>query len=427
VSNLIRILVYMPIVTNRHRYVLGFLADYFEHRAVVEWTNIPGEILPGEMGINYSNEQHPGYLLMPPSGILEMTGCDEFQVNTGHHEGTWVLFPTNNPDAGLPFDLLGALFYLLSRYEEYQNYVPDHHGRYPHTQSILYIEKTLEVPVADIWLGWLEQQSPIVIPKRTPTLELTMDVDHPFRVYGKSFIRKTASYIKGLGRGELVPRRYSAENDPFNTLDQFREICHRVGASSIVFFLVNNKGKNNGTTAIKDPGYSSMIKKASVRGNIGLHTGYDTSGDSLQIAAEKTILEDVTEKNATRVRQHFLRFSLPQFYRNLCQLGFEEDHSMGYAATPGYRAGTSIPFKWYDLLREEATTLRVYPFCWMDATFTYYGGGESRGDTEETVGKYFKHIRRFHADHRGIVHNDHLSGDNAFAPWETILNRIFCG
>ena len=47
---------------------------------------------------------------------------------------------------------------------------------------------------------------------------------------------------------------------------------------------------------------------------------------------------------------------------------------MGFADEPGYRAGTSKPYFWYDLNSEKETALRVFPFVMMDATLKRYLG-----------------------------------------------------
>ena len=43
-----------------------------------------------------------------------------------------------------------------------------------------------------------------------------------------------------------------------------------------------------------------------------------------------------------------------------------DDYSMGYVGEPGFRAGISIPFPFYNLLDEKETALMVHPFAFMD-------------------------------------------------------------
>ena len=55
-------------------------------------------------------------------------------------------------EEGYPFDILAAIFYLLSRYEEYLPYEKDEYGRYSYRQSIAFREGFLQSPVINLWL-----------------------------------------------------------------------------------------------------------------------------------------------------------------------------------------------------------------------------------------------------------------------------------
>ena len=54
---------------------------------------------------------------------------------------------------------------------------------------------------------------------------------------------------------------------------------------------------------------------------------------------------------------------------------------MGYGSINGFRASVASSFYWYDLEKEEATTLRIFPFCFMDAN-SYY---EQRQTTAQAM------------------------------------------
>src|SRR5690606_36004327 len=71
-------------------------------------------------------------------------------------------------------------------------------------------------------------------------------------------------------------------------------------------------------------------------------------------------------------RQHYLKFRLPDTYRQLIAAGTKEEYSMDYATHNGFRAGTSRSFLWFDLLQNEVSGLRVHPFVFMDATAWFY-------------------------------------------------------
>ena len=51
-----------------------------------------------------------------------------------------------------PFDIFSAVFYLLSRYEEYLPHQKDIYGRYAHENSIAFKENFLHLPLINFWL-----------------------------------------------------------------------------------------------------------------------------------------------------------------------------------------------------------------------------------------------------------------------------------
>ena len=80
----------------------------------------------------------------------------------------------------------------------------------------------------------------------------------------------------------------------------------------------------------------------------------------------------ITKKTVTSSRQHFLKLNFPSTYQGLINSGIKSDYSMGYAENIGFRAGVGVPFFWYDLEKEEATDLLIYPFQVMDVTLRNY-------------------------------------------------------
>ena len=82
-------------------------------------------------------------------------------------------------------------------------------------------------------------------------------------------------------------------------------------------------------------------------------------------------LEVIGDKDIQASRQHYIRLTTPETYRRLIAAGIRKDFSMGYGSINGFRASVSTPFTWYDLEKEETTSLTVYPFCFMDANAFY--------------------------------------------------------
>ena len=114
-----------------------------------------------------------------------------------------------------------------------------------------------------------------------------------------------------------------------------------------------------------------LIREHSDHYSIGIHPSWQSGDDPEKLKLEILKLGHIAGKQISSSRQHYIRFTLPQTYRQLIDLGIESDFSMGYGSINGFRASVTSPFFWYDLEREEQTKLLLYPFCFMEANSFY--------------------------------------------------------
>ncbi len=71
-------------------------------------------------------------------------------------------------DGDYPFDIFSAVFYLLSRYEEYLPNEKDEYGRYAYENSLAYKEGFLHIPLVNTWIEDFRK----ALKKRFPSLNL---------------------------------------------------------------------------------------------------------------------------------------------------------------------------------------------------------------------------------------------------------------
>ena len=89
---------------------------------------------------------------------------------------------------------------------------------------------------------------------------------------------------------------------------------------------------------------------------------------------------------------------------------------MGYGSINGFRASVASSFYWYDLDKEEQTTLRLFPFCFMDAN-AYYEQHFSAGQAMTELMHYYRSIRKVNGLMVTIWHNSILGRSPEFAGW----------
>jgi hypothetical protein len=89
---------------------------------------------------------------------------------------------------------------------------------------------------------------------------------------------------------------------------------------------------------------------------------------------------------------------------------------MGYGSINGFRASVASPFYWYDLEKEEATGLLLYPFCYMEAN-SFFEQKYSPTKALEEMRHYHGIIKSVDGLFISIWHNSFLGTEKLFAGW----------
>ena len=126
---------------------------------------------------------------------------------------------------------------------------------------------------------------------------------------------------------------------------------------------------------------------------ISLHGSYDSYINHEKMQNEKVHLEKAFKRKINGIRQHFLRFKIPETWNVQEKCGFFYDSSLGFYSTNGFRAGCAMPFQPYDLNNERMLDIVEIPMILMDRSYTKYQGrnlDEARKDILEIL----EHTRR---------------------------------
>ena len=282
-----------------------------------------------------------------------------------------------------PFDVFGASFYLISRYEEYLPHIQDHYNRFTAKESLAFKNGFLERPLINIWLNKLliiiRNKYPDFTPlKREFKFISTIDIDNAYCYLEKGFLRSLGGFLRSIFQmnKDAIKERWRVltlqQQDPYDTFDKQLELQQKYDLDVIYFILLGDYGLNDKNIPFQSRRFQLLIKNLADHARIGLHPSFGSNYhfDKLKIEIER--LQNIIKREVTLSRQHFLKLSLPNTYRNLIDLGIQSDYTMGYASSPGFRASICNPFYFYDLETENRTSLLVFPFIIMDATLKYY-------------------------------------------------------
>ena len=178
------ILIYTESTSPRLQYVLNYIfRDCFECEFSV--TNLETKFSPHQgPKINYSGKYGLDGFCIPASGFL-LENCIRKMEPMPETSGDVPQLFTDDKELDLCFDIFSAVFYMISRYEEYLPHEPDYHGRFNAGSSLAVKYDFLELPVVDLWLLDLRYRlagkyPELVLSPGTFKFQPTSDIDLPF-------------------------------------------------------------------------------------------------------------------------------------------------------------------------------------------------------------------------------------------------------
>lgn len=378
---------------------------------------IAGHISIPDCGLLAAGDTGPGSL---SAGVRPVTPA------TGHWQSIPTLFADDTTRSTLPFDLFSAIFYLISRYEEYLPYTPDKHGRFAAVESILFKNGWLQRPLIDEWihaLGQLLQQHyNIDIAPAGFTFLPTYDIDMAYSHVYKGFGRIAGAYLRALLKGDVeqINERTRVlkkkEVDPYDSFAWLRSQHEQYHLKPLYFVLSALK-----TTPFdknihpRHPAMMRVTRQLAKEGTVGIHPSY--YANRYDVAAKETnTLKDIIGKSVPISRQHYIRLMIPVTYHLLMDIDITDDFSMGYGTHLGFRAGTGSSFPWYDLSKESVTPIRTHPFCFMDTT-AHFDQGMNCEEAFKTLYGMAEKLRLVNSTLVTIFHNFSLGTDKQWNGW----------
>jgi len=414
----------------RWKYISTVLLNEICGIAMQHTTDIDFYLSAGNERINYSQLRiAEDELFIPPVSLLFEEGIFEQNISVTSFKRTPVFFLNGKGD--FPFDIFAASFYLLSRYEEYLPHRKDSYGRFDHTQSLAFREQFLDKPLVNFWLDdfrkLLVRKFPsLIIPVPAFRFMPTYDIDVAYAYLCRN-LRRT---VLGAGRslllgkpGEFMDRLKvlaGKRKDPYDVYEWLDALHLKYRLKPYYFFLLAEQ--QQGFDRNTDPNKKSfqyLISYHAMGYPVGLHPSWQSGENFELLAREKENLETHCGQEISGSRQHYIRLFMPDTYRRLIKLGIESDFSMGYGTINGFRASVSSPYSWYDLEAEQATKLRIYPYCFMDAN-ALFEQHHTPAQAFEEIRYYHDVIKRVNGTMITIWHNSFFSDQQIYKGWKEV-------
>jgi peptidoglycan/xylan/chitin deacetylase (PgdA/CDA1 family) len=382
---------------------------------------------------------------VPPAGLLSWNLSSEGLADAAVATDIPVLYGGEpllrfvDGEVELGLDVLGSVFFLLTRYEEAAGRQRDERERFPASASLAFREGFLDRPLANEYVEVLWRVMARIWPRlgrrsrsfaerpthdvdflrcRQPTLRTTLD-----RTVRDAVFRREPS----LALARLSAFARPARADPFDTFDLLMDASERAGMRSTFYVIAGRTGGSiDGDYELEDPFARRLLRRIHERGHeVGLHGSYGTFRDAEATRAElerlkRVAAEEGIDQEAWGGRQHFLRWENPTTWRNYEKAGLAHDSTLAFAERAGFRAGTCFEYPVFDLVEGKQLRLRERPLIAMDASLVRYAG--LRGDAVVAeVERLRERCRRYEGEFVLLWHNDWLYSNRGKRLYRRVL------
>ena len=334
---------------------------------------------------------------------------------------TWKYF-------SLAKEIFHSTYFLLpfTSFEEYLPHKKDMYGRFAHTESLAFKHNFLDIPLVNLWMlklrTLLQRKFPVwKVNEQKFSFIPTYDIDIAF-----------AKRVDQAGKLiQLVRQNKTRQNgcDVFDVYDWLDQLHERFGLSPVYFFLLaKRRSRYDKNLSPRSEKLRKLIRRTDSKYAVGIHPSWSSYHDERSLSAEIKSLHSISGKQVNTSRQHYIQFTLPHTYRQLIDAGITDDYSMGYGSINGFRASYASPFYWYDLMKEESTTLLLHPFCYMDAN-AYFEQKLSAEEAGKELQYYFDIVEKVKGQMITIFHNHFLTEEDHWVQWRkmyaTFLSQNF--
>ena len=354
-------------------------------------------------------------------------------INFCEYEKIRGFYPVSD-QSRIPFDFFASAFFMVTRYEEYFPFHKDKYDRFRPTHSMNCKGGHLEKPMVNYYALELkkilaEKYPALVFNKKPFEYIPTFDIDMAYSYLHKGYIKNAAGYLRSfvLSNFEEIKERFRVhlgkEEDPFNTFDYLLKTCNDNSLKSIFFFLLGDESRLDKNISFRAPEFRELIKSISKKTETGIHLSIKSHKSSGRSEMERKRLEKIIEKQVYRNRFHYLFFHFPHSYERLLKIGITEDYTMGYASRNGFRAGICTPYYFFNIRKNEVTTLKVFPFAFMDSTFAHYQKADPQTALNE-IRQLMRYVYETGGTFYGLWHNSSFTEQKEWKGYTEVFESV---
>lgn len=307
---------------------------------------------------------------------------------------TWLGLPTGASVPTLPTDLARRLL----RIEEYERTHRDQWGCWEYGFCESHREGRLWEPDVDTWSAEQRRRlaastalEPLWPEGRNFAICMTHDVDLISESSTPAQVVRSVRTSLGSPRGNALvtlvrppvrvaraARRGIGLTPTLRALERSVDVERELGIPASYLFTVfpgqgasrydctyspSDRCRFRGrTTRVADV----LVELAHEGFDVGLHGSYPSALEEGRLARERAALEQATGLDIRTTRQHFIHWDARRTPRLQQAAGLTVDSSLGFNRNLGFRAGTSLPFRHFDVERDEQLDVLQVPLVVHD-------------------------------------------------------------
>lgn len=344
------------------------------------------------------------------------------------------LFYIDSQRGVLNLDVIGSLFFLMSRYEEAVIDVRDKHDRFPASASILGKAGLLDRAIGNeyievLWAAMTRIWPSLERKKRVFRMLPTHDIDHPSQVWSKwssclrsNLGRLRRGHFKSAVRGGFQRVQYALskdwESDPYDTITWLSDVASEHNSTATFYYIPEQTHPTiDRGMPITHPHVVDQWRRIADAGHeIGVHPGYNTYRSREKLVSGTECIRRQLEllkidQKEIGGRQHYLRWDSVETASHYVSAGIAHDSSLGYADQPGFRTGLCYEHPMYDVVTRQPLQLRERPLVLMDVSLTnsQYLGLDLGDEAMKIASSLKNECRKYSGDFTVLWHNNYFT------------------
>jgi hypothetical protein len=335
----------------------------------------------------------------------------------------WIVRNKKENFLAINYDFISYLIWTLNRIEEYGNKSNDKHNRFELSKSHLKISQLYLRPIIDEWFSFLYN---LLVSKGFEckisefNFSVSHDVDDISRYESVPYLTFLPRILIDLIKrpkqlySYFTNRKMFLENENSNTFDWLMQTSNFFGIRSKFYFIPLNSSFVYDYRYTYSEYVKNIMRRIFENGHeIGIHYSYNSSVKK-QIKKEWFFLQALCNSNQlSKVlggRMHYLRFDFIETLRQLVEVGQSYDNTITFFETGGFRCGTCIKYKPFDIFKLKVMPIYIKPLIVMEGSvLSYMGLSIANGTSFEYIKKIIDSCYEVRGNFSLLWHNSDLN------------------